>query len=420
MLFLFFYLRICKKSSTFVLDLRKNTMKKRIHELWIEYRSELHFGLTLLLLTMLSYWLGTFIPEHLFESLINPFQYVGIATICFFGIFLLSFHSGLNRIRRSWRTVLLIWGCIELLVAFIRYGLNITAVGGLPSEPLYNMSVIIGNILASLLFIYPTQILRPGWLNWRRIVLLVLPMIGIGLIDYFLPVNLIYLIMIYPAIIFVLLCRHVRKYRKWCEDNFSSLEDIDAQWIVRYLTMLLIAGASFYFIVFFYLPNRMFTQQWMFMIILAYTTERVLYRPDPWEKLRKEDKSKKEENVVENLIFVKGTEIAYRTALDEWINKEKPYLNPDFQLGDLRHVLPVNRTYQSQFINAEYGCSFYHWVNSLRIKEAQRMMIDHPELKLQDIAELCGFSSRSVFSRSFAREMGCSPSDWIALRNPHS
>ena len=103
---------------------------------------------------------------------------------------------------------------------------------------------------------------------------------------------------------------------------------------------------------------------------------------------------------------------AYRDKLEEWIEKEKPYLNPDFQLSDLRQVLPMNRTYLSQFINAEYGCSFYHWVNSLRIAEAKRLLTEHPEIKMKDIAQQSGFSSPTVFSRVFIRETGISPREW--------
>jgi AraC-like DNA-binding protein len=91
---------------------------------------------------------------------------------------------------------------------------------------------------------------------------------------------------------------------------------------------------------------------------------------------------------------------------------EKPYLNPDFRLNDLRQVLPLNRTYLSQLINTEYGCSFYQWVNRLRIEEAKRLMREQPDLKIQDIADRCGFSSRRVFSQIFTRETGTTPTEW--------
>jgi AraC-like DNA-binding protein len=157
-------------------------------------------------------------------------------------------------------------------------------------------------------------------------------------------------------------------------------------------------------------PARAFTQQWYLMFVLCYTTDQVLHRPDPWERLHSTavEEEKEEPN---------PANAAYRATLEAWLEKEKPYCNPDFQLQDLRQVLPLNRTYLSQFINAEYGCTFYHWVNGLRIAEAKRLMREQPELKIQDLADRCGFSSRQVFARVFTRETGCSPSEWISKGN---
>lgn len=383
-------------------------MKKLIRDIWLDYKSEVIFGLVLLGLVMLSFWLGTFIPEWIFEEYINPFEYIATMAVCFFGALLLFKHEEQNTLRRSWAIVLLAWGCIDVLALGARLGLDIKAVGGTPDDPLFNASVTLGNLLAFMLFIYPTNVLRPGWLNWYRGMLLLLPMIVLGVVDYFVPANLLPVIMIYPIVIFLTLCGHIRKYRQWCEDNFSTLEDIDAQWIVRYLTMLAIVGLSFYFIVFWYVPNRMFTQQWMFLLIFSYTTERVLYRPDPWKQLR----STAVEEETEEAKEVNPANNAYRAILEAWLEKEKPYLNSDFQLTDLRQVLPMNRTYLSQFINAEYGCSFYHWVNRLRIAEAKRLLTENPEIKMRDIAQQCGFSSPTVFSRAFIRETGITPSEW--------
>jgi AraC-like DNA-binding protein len=104
---------------------------------------------------------------------------------------------------------------------------------------------------------------------------------------------------------------------------------------------------------------------------------------------------------------------AYRTALDAWLEKEKPYLNPDFQLQDLRQVLPMNRTYLSQLINTEYGCPFFQWVSGLRVEEAKRLMTEQPELKIKDIAQRCGFASPVTFSRTFFRETGITPKAWV-------
>lgn len=391
-------------------------MKKRIRDIWFDYQSEFFFGAGLIALTVLSYWLGSFMSEEIFESYINPIEYFGTATVCFFGASLLFLHQENNHLRRSWAIVLLIWGCMEIFMWAARYLANIKAVGGTPDDPLFNTSVTIGNIIAFLLFIYPTQVLRPGWLNGWRAALLLLPMIILGIVDYFVPANLLPWIMLYPTVIFLLLCRHVRKYRQWCEDNFSTMDDIDVQWIVRYLTMLFIVGVAFYFIVFWYLPNRMFTQQWTLLLILTYTTERVLFRPDPWEKMKKDDAPCVMETEEQG---AQEADPSARAILDEWMEKEKPYLDPEFQLKDLYRVLPINRTYLSQLINAEYGCSFFQWVNAMRINEAKRILSEEPDLKLNEVASRCGFSSRQAFSRVFTRETGLTPREW-ALENPNT
>ena len=75
-------------------------------------------------------------------------------------------------------------------------------------------------------------------------------------------------------------------------------------------------------------------------------------------------------------------------------------------------ILPLNRTYLSQLINAEYGCSFYQFVTNYRIEEAKRVMVANPFIKMQDVAEQCGFSSPTVFARIFSREVGMTPSEW--------
>jgi two-component system response regulator YesN len=77
-------------------------------------------------------------------------------------------------------------------------------------------------------------------------------------------------------------------------------------------------------------------------------------------------------------------------------------------------VVPMNRTYLSQFIKEEYDCTFYQFVTNFRIEEAKRFMRAKPNMRVQEIAEHCGFSSPTVFGRVFARETGLTPTEWLA------
>ena len=98
--------------------------------------------------------------------------------------------------------------------------------------------------------------------------------------------------------------------------------------------------------------------------------------------------------------------------LRQWMESEKPYLNPEFQLMDLRAVLPMNRTYLSRFLRDEFSCTFYQFVNKYRIEEAKRLMTEQPDLKLDEVAAQSGFSSSVILIRVFNREVGLSPKEW--------
>ena len=384
----------------------KNVALKKI---WDDYKSELIFGLVLSVLLLASTFLSRLIPQEFFDDFLNPALSFAFAVVCFFGATLCLKHLENNRIRKVWAIILILWGLWEfVMVALFKSASNPFQVG---NEIMESGSMLAACVFAWLLLIYPSISIRPGKFNWGRDALFLLPLVALGGIDYLLPVDLRVLIALYPMGLMVVIFLNIRKYHQWCEDNFSTLDDIDAQWIVRYMVMIVLAGLVFYYLCVSDDPARAFTQQWYLMFVLGYTTEQVLYRPDPWERLHStavEEEEKEEPD---------PAYAAYRAALEEWLEKEKPYLNPDFQLMDLRQVLPLNRSYLSRFINSAYGCSFYQWVNGLRIEEAKRLMREQPELKIQDVAERCGFSSRRMFTQVFTRETGTTPTEWFASQN---
>lgn len=379
----------------------QNNLAKHI---WTEYRAEAGFGLIVTAVLVLSYWVtGEVIPGELSERWIWPVLNACIAILCLFGAWLCLKHNDGNRIRIAWAVALLLWGLLEtvLVTGVILYDIPIVKPG---IETLTGNAMIVGSLFGWILFIYPFEALRPGYLVWWRIVLQLLPLLLLAMLDYVLSIDLRLLIVLYPLCLLNILIVQIRKYRQWCEDNFSTMDNIDAQWIVRYIVMLIIAGGSFFWLCVSHNPSRVFTQDLYLLFIIAYTTERVLYRPDPWKQLHSIVLDEQEEV---NTVYA-----PYRATLEAWLDKEKPYLNSDFQLADLRQVLPLNRTYLSQFINTEYGCSFYQFVNRHRIDEAKRMMSEHPEWTMQDISQRCGFSSPRAFYRTFSRETGMTPKDW--------
>ena len=378
-------------------------MKNAVQYLWYNYKSEMIFGLVLLPVLIASTFLSRLISEDFFDNFLNPALSLAFAVLCFFGAAQCFRHLENNRIRKVWAIILVLWGLWEsVMVVIFKTAYNPFRFG---NELMEITPMLLACVFAWLLFIYPNISMRPGKFNWARGALFLLPLVVLGVIDYVLSVDLRLLIALYPIWLMYVGFRNVHRYRQWCEENFSTLDNIDAQWIVRYIVMVMLAALVFYYLCVSDDPARAFTQQWYLMFVLGYTTDQVLHRPDPWERLRstavEEEKDEPD-----------SANAAYRATLEAWLEKDKPYLNPDFQLTDLRQVLPLNRSYLSRFINTEYGCSFFQWVNGLRVAEAKRLITEHPEMTLEEVSKHCGFSSRRLFTQIFARETGMTPREW--------
>lgn len=359
----------------------------------------------------LSLWLSRFISVATFEEVLSPLLFTITVTVAFFGSFLVFKHADGLRIRRVWGWTLLIWGLIDstYLVGHIFAHSQIMDMG---AQHITTIELFLGNLLGWVLLLYPTEAVRPGWLSLKTGLWQVLPMCVLIGLDYLIPLSLRPLITLYPFALIPLLLTHIRVYKNWCEENFSTLDAFDVQWIIRYMWMVVLVGVNYIFICVTQAPARGFTQLWFTIFMFAYSTEQILCRKDPWEMVRGREKAEEPEPEAVS------SQDALRQKLDLWMEHEKPYVNPAFQLSDLGAVLPMNRTYLSQFIKAEYGCTFYQFVSRYRLAEAKRLKLEQPDLKMDEIAARCGFSSRTVFSNVFTREEGVSPREWFKKCNP--
>lgn len=372
-----------------------------MNALFHEYKYEVVFGIVLTLVLGLSTWLSQFIPTDVFDTILTPASNVATVTIAFFGACVLFARSEGMLARKLFGVALLVWGVSDLLYLIFSYvaPMQIMNMG---ADDLTVYEVLLGNILGWVLTLYPTETLRPGWLSWKVVLWQLIPMIALVALDYIWSFNLVPIIALYPYLLLTFLLTHIRAYRIWCEENYSSMDDISVQWIVRYCIMLFLIGSNYIYMLSGHGHTRAFTQQWFVVFALAYSTEQIMFRRDPWANIPAEsDEVTSEANPSDDIC-----------RLEQWMRETKPFLNPNFTLSDLRVVLPMNRTYISQLIHTTYNCTFYQFVTRYRIEEAKRLMLEDPNIKITDVAVKSGFSSIEVFSRIFLRETGVNPRFW--------
>ena len=384
-----------------------DSAKKYLRRFYYDYGLISLFAVGLVGCVCLSYWLSRYIPVDIFQYRISPILHGSMLLVAVAGAIVMHWHVDGIRARKQWQLALIAWAVTETLMLIAERYLGVTTLV-IGVQTIDRLDFIVRDVMAIILLTYPFEVLCPKWLNWWRGTLMILPSILISVLDVTLHEDMRVLQIIYPLVIAGWLWTKIREYRIRVEDNYSSVDNSAMPYVRVYLTILTVIGFSYFYLSFTYHPTRIFTQQWLVLLLLIYNTVQIVCRRKPWRETEIENAEEEEEEEEEDIVKKK-----YREGLEAWMTKEKPYLNPEFRLVDLMQVLPMNRTYLSKFINVEYDCSFYQFVTNYRIEEAQRLMREHPDMKLQDVAEQSGFSSAVVFSRTFAKEIGISPTEWI-------
>ena len=387
----------------------KNTLST-IRKFLVEYKEEYLFGLVLLALVVLSYGLAPLIPHKVFYEIIYPVQNTAIITVTLLFTWAMIRHTDGIRVRYVQAWIMAVFSVI--MIAGVSYRMFDNA-ELLPAEGIFSFEdweMVCGDLLAWLILAYPSELLRPGWLTWKNGLKRLLPVVVLGVIDILVPWDLRWLLALVPVVWVALLFRHVHDYRKYAEENYSSVDQTDERWIIRYLIMVLVLGISYTYLCFSDEPTRLFTQQWLMFFVIIYTNDQIIFRSKPWIENAEVVEEEKEEAEI-------GSNADYRAKLEQWMKTDKPYLNSEFRLLDLRQIMPLNRTYLSQLINAEYGCNFYQFVTNYRIEEAKRLMTEHPEMTMEDVAIQSGFSSVRTFYRAFDREVEMTPKEWMRHRD---
>jgi len=103
-----------------------------------------------------------------------------------------------------------------------------------------------------------------------------------------------------------------------------------------------------------------------------------------------------------------------KTIID-YLNDEKPYLNPDYNLEMMADDLNISKHKLSQVINSGQQKNFYKFINEFRVEEVKHRLADsgYRHYSILGIALDCGFNSKTSFNRIFKEETGLTPTEFI-------
>ena len=104
----------------------------------------------------------------------------------------------------------------------------------------------------------------------------------------------------------------------------------------------------------------------------------------------------------------------YLDKLLNFMKKEKPFTDGDLTIQKLAEKLSIPAHHLSQTINEQLEQTFSDFINSYRVEEAKKKLLD-PALKhlsVLGIAEGVGFNSKSSFNSVFKKHTNMTPSEF--------
>ncbi len=118
-------------------------------------------------------------------------------------------------------------------------------------------------------------------------------------------------------------------------------------------------------------------------------------------------KAKYERSLLKGL----DTEVIFERLAD-LMGTEKIYTDFDLSLEGLAQMLSISPHQLSQFMNERMGTNFRNYINSYRIEEAKKILINDSDKNILTICFDVGFNSKSTFNHCFKKYTDKTPSEF--------
>lgn len=225
-------------------------------------------------------------------------------------------------------------------------------------------------------------------------------------------------VIIYLFVIFVLLLRHKKNIVNYFS-NKSRRFTLD--WVIAILIIISISNIFEYFAPL--LPglqnlggdsafwfNQFNLGMLGFLLVVFGLLQPTIYIDKPVNMEERKEEANK--YIRSGLSKQQLSEIGQ--TINYYIETQKPYLNPEYNLELMAKDLNITRQNLSQVINNEIGKNFYQLINELRVAEFKKYL-DNPKMNhitFLGLSYEAGFNSRSSFYRVFKEITGETPTEY--------
>lgn len=322
--------------------------------------------------------------------------------------------------------IILAWLCT--ISVFNRSLRVICGFVGNPSTSVVSpVMLILAIAMITINLVYAIEVISPKWLNLKRTLTVCSPLIGASLIYIItrvigvvytpyaslidmLPMishfdvifRFILCILIFIPTFFIFLIPYSRKYN-----------NTNKEWMFRFIIVMTITNISYLVI----LAKSNYYTHTLYLYISAACGLYIAYQE---LFVRLIDKSQKEiiahhTEEITPPVSNKGNNSEVSVLfkkLDDYMNKERAWREPDLSIVLLSQYLSSNRTSLAKAIQSGGYESFYDYVSYYRINEFCEILKENRNIKIDDLFYQVGFRSRSTAFVNFKKQMEMTPFEY--------
>lgn len=189
-------------------------------------------------------------------------------------------------------------------------------------------------------------------------------------------------------------------------DNYYS-DTPDLKWM--YTMLWTAAIMSVLTIISFYVQAIHIVYYPLLIIIYVFFTMKVVnYLPVKISGMRQETVEQSDNEVIETKKTGTDLKVKIGPAVEKWIN-EKGFVKPEISIKTVAQDIGTNQNYLSRYINSIENMTFSVWLNTLRIEESKKILIQNRQKSIEEVGIEVGFPQLYNFSRWFKQVTGTTP-----------
>ena len=209
--------------------------------------------------------------------------------------------------------------------------------------------------------------------------------------------------------------REFRRLHRALNNFYDQDKSEVLKWMERSVTLLSLSGLFVPFTIFIsglpLLCYSLFIFLSIYYCIFSFICYGVSNAPQQIKEAEDFEELYEEQEGRENIIS-KEEKMHMDVLVSEWISNGG-HLKRGITIQTAATDMNVSRHHFSLWLKTTEQELFNPWLTHLRIEEAKRLLKEHPNWSNENIAQSCGFNSRSYFQNVFRKEVGITPTQFI-------